>query len=84
MDKWMSAFMGIRLFLLWIIYYGLWIYGFTNFVLCSVLGTLTNAYNAGWDVVMVNDCCATTTDKAKEASFTIHSLQVSYMQRINE
>ena len=26
-----------------------------------VLGTLTNAYNAGWDCVMIEDCCATTT-----------------------
>lgn len=26
-----------------------------------VLGTLTNAYNAGWDCVMVEDGCATTT-----------------------
>ncbi|KAK8072399.1 isochorismatase [Apiospora saccharicola] len=26
-----------------------------------VLGTLANAYNAGWDCVMIEDCCATTT-----------------------
>lgn len=31
-----------------------------------VLGTLTNAYNAGWDCVMVEDCCATTTEGASE------------------
>jgi len=31
-----------------------------------VLGTLTNAYNAGWDCVMVDDCCATTTEYGKE------------------
>lgn len=31
-----------------------------------VLGTLTNAYNAGWDCVMVEDCCATTTEGARE------------------
>ncbi|KAF3764522.1 hypothetical protein M406DRAFT_70938 [Cryphonectria parasitica EP155] len=31
-----------------------------------VLGTLTDAYNAGWDCVMVEDCCATTTQGAKE------------------
>lgn len=31
-----------------------------------VLGTLTNAYNAGWDCVMVEDCCATTTAGARE------------------
>ncbi|KAI0007783.1 isochorismatase [Xylariaceae sp. FL0662B] len=26
-----------------------------------VLGTLVDAYNAGWDCVLVDDCCATTT-----------------------
>ncbi|KAI1844532.1 hypothetical protein JX265_001517 [Neoarthrinium moseri] len=26
-----------------------------------VLGTLTNAYTAGWDCIMLADCCATTT-----------------------
>lgn len=31
-----------------------------------VLGTLTNAYNAGWDCVMVEDCCATGTPGATE------------------
>jgi phosphatidylethanolamine-binding protein len=31
-----------------------------------VLGTLANAYNSGWDVIMVEDCCATTTPGAKE------------------
>lgn len=31
-----------------------------------VLGTLTDAYNAGWDCVMVEDCCATTTEGARE------------------
>ncbi|PSR94539.1 Isochorismatase-like protein [Coniella lustricola] len=31
-----------------------------------VLGTLTDAYNAGWDCVLVEDCCATTTKGAKE------------------
>jgi nicotinamidase-related amidase len=31
-----------------------------------VLGTLVNAYNAGWDVVMVDDCCATTTPGGNE------------------
>ncbi|ROW07673.1 hypothetical protein VMCG_03535 [Cytospora schulzeri] len=30
-----------------------------------VLGTLTDAYNAGFDCVMVEDCCATTTVGAK-------------------
>ncbi|KAJ0115820.1 hypothetical protein J7T55_003989 [Diaporthe amygdali] len=31
-----------------------------------VLGTLTDAYNAGWDCVLVEDCCATTTEGAPE------------------
>ena len=29
-----------------------------------VLGTLADAYNAGWDCIMVDDCCATTTQGA--------------------
>jgi nicotinamidase-related amidase len=33
-----------------------------------VLGTLSDAYNSGWDVIMVEDCCATTTAGAKEVS----------------
>jgi nicotinamidase-related amidase len=31
-----------------------------------VLGTLTDAYNAGWDCVMVEDCCATPTSGGRE------------------
>lgn len=31
-----------------------------------VLGTLTDAYNAGWDCVLVEDTCATTTKGAAE------------------
>lgn len=31
-----------------------------------VLGTLTDAYNAGWDCVMVEDTCATRTEGATE------------------
>jgi nicotinamidase-related amidase len=31
-----------------------------------VLGTLVDAYNSGWDVVMIEDCCATTTAGAQE------------------
>ena len=33
-----------------------------------VLGTLTDAYNAGWDCVAVADCCATTTPGAQEVT----------------
>lgn len=31
-----------------------------------VLGTLTDAYNAGWDCVLVEDCCATTTEHGQD------------------
>ncbi|KAK9786616.1 hypothetical protein SCARD494_11107 [Seiridium cardinale] len=33
-----------------------------------VLGTLTSAYNAGWDCVLVEDCCATTTQSGHHVS----------------
>ena len=31
-----------------------------------VLGTLTDAYNAGWDCVLVEDCCGTPTEWGRE------------------
>jgi len=31
-----------------------------------VLGTLADAYNAGWDCVLIDDCCATTTECGKD------------------
>lgn len=31
-----------------------------------VLGTLVDAYNAGWNCVMIDDCCGTTTKGARE------------------
>ncbi len=31
-----------------------------------VLGTLTNAYNAGWDCVLIEDCCGTPTPSGRE------------------
>jgi nicotinamidase-related amidase len=31
-----------------------------------VQGTLTDAYNAGWDCVMIEDCCGTLTPGARE------------------
>jgi nicotinamidase-related amidase len=42
-----------------------------------VLGTLTNAYNAGWDCVMVDDCCATTTEWGKEVCMNNVGVSVS-------
>lgn len=35
-----------------------------------VLGTLSDAYNAGWDCVLVEDACATTTEGATEVCLT--------------
>lgn len=40
-----------------------------------VLGTLTDAYNAGWGCVLVDDCCATTTEGGKEVC--LHNVSVS-------
>ena len=40
-----------------------------------VLGTLNNAYNAGWDCIMVEDCCATTTPSGREVC--LHNIGVS-------
>lgn len=31
-----------------------------------VLGTLADAYNAGWDCLLVEDCCATTTEHGQD------------------
>jgi phosphatidylethanolamine-binding protein len=31
-----------------------------------VLGTLVDAYNAGWDCILVEDCCGTTTPSGRE------------------
>jgi len=41
-----------------------------------VLGTLTDAYNAGWDCIMINDCCATPTEKGKEVC--VHNVSRNY------
>jgi nicotinamidase-related amidase len=40
-----------------------------------VLGTLVDAYNAGWNCVLVDDCCGTTTVGGREVSF--HNIAVS-------
>ena len=40
-----------------------------------VLGTLTNAYNEGWNCVLIDDCCGTTTVGGKEVTF--HNVAVS-------
>lgn len=34
-----------------------------------VLGTFVDAYNAGWNCVLVDDCCGTTTVDGKEVTF---------------
>jgi len=41
-----------------------------------VLGTLVDAYNAGWNCVLVDDCCGTTTVGGREVSF--HNIANSY------
>ncbi|CAN8101112.1 unnamed protein product [Discula destructiva] len=46
-----------------------------------VLGTLTDAYNAGWDCVLVDDCCATGTPGAKEVC--LHNVGYNYGFVIN-
>lgn len=40
-----------------------------------VLGTLVDAYNAGWGCVMVDDCCGTTTVGGRGVS--LHNVAVS-------
>lgn len=40
-----------------------------------VLSTLTGAYNAGWDCVLVEDCCATRTPWGREVC--LHNIGVS-------
>ncbi|KAH6669537.1 isochorismatase [Halenospora varia] len=34
-----------------------------------VLGTFVDGYNAGWNCIMIDDCCGTTTEGAKEVTF---------------
>lgn len=41
-----------------------------------VLGTLTDAYNGGWDCVMVEDCCGTKTPGAPEVC--LYNVAVSH------
>jgi nicotinamidase-related amidase len=40
-----------------------------------VLGTLVDAYNAGWNCISIDDCCGTTTVGGKEVS--LHNIAVS-------
>ncbi|KAH8883876.1 isochorismatase [Thozetella sp. PMI_491] len=40
-----------------------------------VLGTLVDAYNAGWDCVLVDDCAATPTEGGQEVC--LHNISVS-------
>ncbi|KAJ9131983.1 Isochorismatase [Pleurostoma richardsiae] len=41
-----------------------------------VLGTLADAYGAGWDCVMVEDCCATTTEAGREVC--LYNVSMNY------
>ena len=40
-----------------------------------VLGTFVDGYNAGWNCVLVDDCCGTTTEGGKE--ITLYNVAVS-------
>ncbi|KXH52561.1 isochorismatase [Colletotrichum simmondsii] len=41
-----------------------------------VLGTLTDAYNAGWDCILIEDCCGTGTPAAPEVC--LYNISGSY------
>jgi len=41
-----------------------------------VLGTFVDSYNAGWDCVIVDDCCGTTTNGGKDVS--LYNIAGSY------
>ncbi|KAN0093644.1 isochorismatase [Hyaloscypha variabilis] len=41
-----------------------------------VLGTFVDGYNAGWNCVLVDNCCGTTTEGGKEITF--HNVATSY------
>jgi len=41
-----------------------------------VLGTLVDGYNAGWNCILVDDCCGTSTPRGREA--TLHNVGNSY------
>lgn len=47
-----------------------------------VLGTLADAYNAGWDCVMVEDCCATTTEGAREVCLSNVSVSAGCCEEV--
>jgi nicotinamidase-related amidase len=42
-----------------------------------VQGTLVDAYNEGWNCILIDDCCGTTTVGAKEVVF--HNVVVSQL-----
>jgi len=43
-----------------------------------VLGTLESAYNAGWDCILIEDCCATTTEWGREVCLQNISVRPIY------
>jgi nicotinamidase-related amidase len=45
-----------------------------------VLGTFVDGYNAGFNCVMVDDCCGTTTEGGKEITF--YNVAVSFLSQI--
>lgn len=42
-----------------------------------VLGTFVDGYNTGWNCILVDDCCGTTTKGGKEVTF--HNVAVSFV-----
>lgn len=49
-----------------------------------VLGTLVNAYNAGWDCVMIDDCCATTTPYGREVCVQNIGVRSSFLSLFHD
>lgn len=47
-----------------------------------VLGTLADAYNAGWDCVVVEDACAASTEKAGEVCLTNVAVSKPFISRL--
>lgn len=48
-----------------------------------VLGTFVDGYNAGWNCILIDDCCGTTTVGAKEVTFYNIAVSNTKPRRIN-
>lgn len=47
-----------------------------------VLGTFVDGYNAGWNCILIDDCCGTTTVGAKEVTFYNIAVSNTIFRRI--